>query len=203
MFHVKQLLLVSLLSLAIFPAIAQKMYRCPSAGGGTTFSDTPCANGTGNEVNVKPSGGSGSDAGSAKTDPNSRGAMDKRNAEIIAMLSPECRRARDAFMTKARQRGGMEELMKDSNPISMAWEACELETREVVSKILTRDAAKAKADEAKRIEQEKIAVKKNECATKRQVLRDRQARLAQMSEKDRAAVGILEQNIADNCRDMP
>jgi hypothetical protein len=35
-FHVKQLLLASLLSLAIFPATAQKMYRCPSAGGGTT-----------------------------------------------------------------------------------------------------------------------------------------------------------------------
>jgi Domain of unknown function (DUF4124) len=200
-FHVKHLLLASFLSLAILPAVAQKMYRCPSAGGGTTFSDTPCATGSGSEVTVKPaSGAAPSAATSAKSNTQTRGAMDKRNAEYNALLTPECRRAREAFLAKSQQKGGMDELMKEGNPISKAWEACEFEATDSIGKLNAQDQAKAKAEEAKRAEQDRIASRKSECATKQKVIDDRRARLSQLSEQDRAALRAVEQDVAINCR---
>jgi hypothetical protein len=197
-FHVKQLLIAGLLGAFMLPVSAQKMYRCPGAGGSTTFSDTPCATGSGNEVTVKPSGGAA--PAQVKPDPQTRGAMDKRNAEYNALLTPECRRAREAFLAKSQQKGGMEELMKEGNPISKAWEACEFEAKDSIGKLNAQDQAKAKAEEAKRAEQDRIAIKKNECATKQKVLDDRRPRLAQLSEQDRAAFRAIEQDVAMNCR---
>ncbi len=198
-FHVKHLLIAGLLSFFVLPASAQKMYRCPGAGGSTTFSDTPCSSGQGSEVTVKPATGSG--AGSPpKPDPQTRGAMDKRNAEYNALLTPDCRRAREAFLAKSQQKNGMEELMKEGNPISKAWEACEFEAKDSIGKLNAQDQAKAKAEEAKRAEQDRIAIKKNECATKQKVLDDHRPRLAQLSEQDRATFRAVEQDVAMNCR---
>jgi Domain of unknown function (DUF4124) len=197
-FHVKHLLLASLLSLAILPAVAQKMYRCPSAGGGTTFSDTPCANNAGSEISVKPA--SGAAAPQPKPDPQTRGAMDKRNTEYNALLTPECRRAREAFLAKSQQKGGMDELMKEGNPISKAWEACEFEATDALGKQSAQDRERVAAEERKRAEQDRIASRKSECATKQKVIDDRRARLSQLSEQDRAALRAVEQDVAINCR---
>jgi Domain of unknown function (DUF4124) len=197
-FHVKHLLLAGLLGLAISPAFAQKMYRCPSAGGGTTFSDTPCANNVGSEISVKPA--SGTAAPQPKADPQTRGAIDKRNAEYNALLTPECRRAREAFLAKSQQKGGMDELMKEGNPISKVWEACEFEATDALGKQSAQDRERVAAEERKRAEQNRIAIKKNECATKQKVIDDRRARLSQLSEQDRAALRAVEQDVAINCR---
>jgi hypothetical protein len=197
-FHVKQLLLAGLLCAAIFPALAQKMYRCPSPGGGTTFTDTPCANSAGSEVSVKPSGGAAPAA--SRPDPQTRGAMDKRNAEYNALLTPECRRAREAFLAKSQQKGGMDELMKDGNPISKAWEACEFEAKDALNKQSAKDRERVEADERKRAEQDRVALRKQECGTKQKVIDDRRARLAQLSEADKAALRAVEQDVAMNCR---
>jgi hypothetical protein len=197
-FHVKQLLLASLLSLAILPAIAQKMYRCPGAGGSTTFSDTPCANNARSEVKVKPA--SGAAQPQPKPDPQTRGAMDRRAAEYDAMLTPECRRARQAFEAKSQQRGGLDELLKEGNPISKAWEACEFEATEAMEKQSIKDREKQVAEERKRTEQDRIAQRKQECATKQKVIDDRRARLAQLSEQDKAALRAVEQDVTMNCR---
>jgi hypothetical protein len=198
MFHVKQLLLASLLSLAIFPAIAQKMYRCPSAGGGTTFSDTPCANNAGGEISVKPA--SGAAKPQPKPDPQTRGAMDKRAAEYEAMLSPECRRARQAFEAKTREKGGMEELMKDGNPISKAWEDCTFEAKDALGKQSAKDRERIEAEERKRAEQDRVALRKQECATKQKTLDERSARVAQLNDQDRRALAALTADIQLNCR---
>ncbi len=140
-FHVKHLIAVALLSAMSWPACAQKMYRCQGSGG-ISFSDTPCANGAGAEISVKPSGGavaSPPPKADAKADPQTRGAMDKRLAEYEAMLSPECRRARQAFQAKAQQAGGMDELMKEGNAISKAWEACQFAASEALEKLNATD----------------------------------------------------------------
>jgi hypothetical protein len=197
-FHVKQLLLAGLLWAVIVPALAQKMYRCPSPGGGTTFTDTHCANSAGSEVSVKPSGGAAPAA--SKPDPQTRGAMDTRNAEYNALLTPECRRAREAFLAKSQQKGGMDELMKDGNPISKAWEACEFEAKDALSKQGAKDRERVEADERKRAEQDRVALRKQECTTKQKVIADRRARLAQLSEADKAALRAVEQDVAMNCR---
>lgn len=197
-FHVKQLLLAGLLCAGMLPALAQKMYRCPSPGGGTTFTDTPCANSAGTEVGVKPSGGAAPAA--SKSDQQTRGAMDKRNAEYNALLTPECRRAREAFLAKSQQKGGMDELMKDGNPISKAWEACEFEAKDALSKQGAKDRERVEADERKRAEQDRVALRKQECTTKQKVIDDRRARLAQLSDADKAALRAVEQDVAMNCR---
>jgi hypothetical protein len=196
-FHVKQLLLAGLLCAAILPALAQKMYRCPSPGGGTTFTDTPCANSSGSEVRVKPSGGAAPAA--SKPDPQTRGAMDKRNAEYNALLTPECRRAREAFLAKSQQKGGMDELMKDGNPISKAWEVCEFEAKDALGKQGAKDRERVEADERKRAEQDRVALRKQECSTKQKVIDDRRAR-PQLSGADKAALRAVEQDGAMNCR---
>lgn len=201
LFHVKHLLLAALLCSAALPASAQKMYRCPSANGGTAFSDTPCTNGQGSEVTVKPSGGAAaSTAGNAPKLDTPRAAMDKRNAEYDAMLSPECRRARQAFQTKVDQKGGIEELMKEGNPISKAWEDCQFAAKDAIGKLNARDQEKVAAEERKRAEQDRIALRKQECATKQKVLDDRRPRLPQLSESDRAAFRAVENDVAINCR---
>jgi Domain of unknown function (DUF4124) len=197
-FHVKQLLLASLLSLIIFPTIAQKMYRCPSTGGGTTFSDTPCANNAGGEISVKPA--SGAAKPQPKPDPQTRGAMDKRAAEYEAMLSPECRRARQAFEAKTREKGGMEELMKDGNPISKAWEDCTFEAKDAVGKLNAKDQAALQTEESKRRAQDRMTQQKLECATKRKTLDERSARVAQLSDQDLRALAALTADIQLNCR---
>ncbi|TAG27288.1 MAG: DUF4124 domain-containing protein [Burkholderiales bacterium] len=204
-FHVKHLSAFALLALLLtlcLPANAQKIYRCTNASGGVTISDTPCTGGQGGEIAVKPSGGAGSPP--PKVDPQKdsqpRGAMDKRLAEYEAMLSPECRRARQAFEAKAREKGGMDELMKEGNPISKAWEACQFAATEAIGKQNAKDREKAEAEERKRREQEKIAQQKSECATKQRVLDERRPRLAQLSESDRAAFRVVEQDMAINCR---
>ena len=201
-FHVKHLLIAGLLGILMLPAIAQKMYRCPGTGGSTTFSDTPCATSSGassgSEVIVKPA--SGAAAPQAKPDPQTRGAMDKRNAEYNALLTPECRRAREAFLTKSQQKGGMEELMKDGNPISKAWEACEFEAKGAMDKQSVKDRERVEAEERKRMEQDRITQKKLECTTKQKVLDDRRPRLAQLSEQDRKVFATLEQQVAQDCR---
>jgi Domain of unknown function (DUF4124) len=197
MFHMKHLLLAALLCAVMLPASAQKMYRCPSAGGGTTFTDTPCASGQGGEVSVKPSGGA---AGNAPKPDSQRAAMDKRSAEYDAMLTPECRRARQAFQAKADQKGGMEELMKEGNPISKAWEDCQFAAQDAIGKLNAKDQERVAAEERKRAEQDRIAQRKGECATKQKVLEDRRPRLAQLSESDRAAFRVVENDVAMNCR---
>jgi hypothetical protein len=197
-FHVKHLLLACLLSLAIFPAIAQKMYRCPSAGGGTTFSDTPCANNAGGEISVKPA--SGAAKPQPKPDPQTRGAMDKRTAEYEAMLSPQCRRARQAFEAKTREKGGMEELMKDGNPISKAWEDCTFEAEDAVGKLNAKDQAALQTEENKRRAQDRMAQQKLECATKKKTLNERSAIVAQLSDQDKRALAALTADIQINCR---
>jgi hypothetical protein len=197
-FHVKHLLLAGLLGLAISPALAQKMYRCPNAGGSTTFSDTPCANNAGSEISVKPA--SGAAAPQPKPDPQTRGAMDKRNAEYNALLTPECRRAREAFLAKSQQKGGMEELMKEGNPLSKAWEACELEAKDALGKQSAKDRERVEAEERKRAEQDRLALRKQECATQQKLVDDRRARLAQLSDTDKAALRVVEQQVAANCR---
>jgi hypothetical protein len=195
---VKHLIAIGALCLATLPATAQKIYRCAGAGGSVTISDTPCASGQGGELSVKPSSGAGSPP--PKADAQTRGAMDKRMAEYEAMLSPECRRARQAFEAKAREKGGMDELMKEGNPISKAWEACQFAASEALSKLNAKDREKAEAEERKRAEQDKLAQRKSECATKQKVLDDRRPRLAQMSEVDRNAFRAVEQDVAANCR---
>lgn len=200
-FHVKHLFLAGLLSLLIAPSMAQKMYRCPGAGGGTTFSDTPCANQAGGEITVKPSGGTApSTPPQAKPDPQTRGAMNQRNAEYNAMLSPECRRAREAFLAKSQQKGGMDELMKEGNPISKAWEACEFEAKEALGKQSAQDRERVQAEERKRAEQDRLALRKQECATQQRLVDDRRARFAQLSDTDKAALRVVEQQVAANCR---
>lgn len=198
-FHVKHLLAAAALCAVVLPASAQKMYRCPGAGGSTTFSDTPCASGQGGEVLVKPSGGAAG-APAPKPDPQTRGAMDKRNAEYNALLTPECRRAREAFLAKTQQKGGMEELLKEGNPISKAWEACEFEAKDAITKQSAKDRERVEADERKRGEQDRTAQRKSDCATKQKLLDERRPRLAQLSEQDRNAFRAVEQDVAMNCR---
>jgi hypothetical protein len=197
-FHVKHFLIALLLAPVFTPSMAQKMYRCPSAGGGTTFSDTPCTNNAGAEIVVKPS--SGGAPAPPKPDPQTRGAMDKRNAEYNALLSPECRRAREAFLAKSQQKGGMDELMKEGNPISKAWEACEFGAKDALGKQSAKDRERIEAEERKRAEQDRIALRKQECATKQKLMDDRRARLAQLSDADKAALRAVEQDVAMNCR---
>lgn len=96
--------------------------------------------------------------------------MDKRLAEYEAMLSPECRRARQAFEAKSREKGGMDELMKEGNAITAAWEVCQFAASEAVGKLNAKDRENAEAEERKRREQDKIAQQKSECATKQRVL---------------------------------
>jgi hypothetical protein len=126
--------------------------------------------------------------------------MDKRNAEYNALLSPECRRAREAFLAKSQQKGGMDELMKEGNPISKAWEACEFEAKDALGKQSAKDRERIEAEERKRGEQDRIALRKQECATKQKLMDDRRARLAQLSEADKAALRAVEQDVAMNCR---
>jgi Domain of unknown function (DUF4124) len=200
-FHVKHVFAVAfyvLICSASLSAHAQKIYRCTGAGGSVTISDTPCTTGQGGEIAVKPSGGAGSTP--PKPDPQTRGAMDKRLAEYEAMLTPECRRARHAFEAKSREKGGMDELMKEGNPISKAWEACQFAASEAVGKLNAKDREKAEAEERKRREQEKVAQQKSECATKQKVLDERRPRLNSMSESDRAAFRAVEQDMEMNCR---
>ncbi len=197
-FHVKHLMLLSLLSAFLLPALAQKMYRCPGAGGSTTFTDTPCAAGSGLEVTVKPSGGAA--PAQAKPDPQTRGAMDKRNAEYNALLTPECRRAREAFMAKTQQKDGVQELMKEDDPISKAWSACTFGAKEALEKLNAQDRARVDADERKRNEQSRITQRKLECATKQKALDDSNARIKQLSEQDIRAVAALTADIQLNCR---
>jgi Domain of unknown function (DUF4124) len=200
-FHVKHLntlAIAALLYSICFSAQAQKIYRCTGAAGNVTISDTPCTTGQGGEIAVKPAGGAGSPA--PKVDPQTRGAMDKRLAEYEAMLSPECRRARQAFEAKTREKGGMDELMKEGNPTSKAWEACQFAASEAVGKLNAKDREKAEAEERKRREQEKVAQQKSECAAKQKVLDERRPRLANLSEADRTAFRAVEQDVAMNCR---
>jgi Domain of unknown function (DUF4124) len=195
----KHVAVACLLGLVFLTASAQKMYRCPSAGGGTAFSDTPCAGGAGGEITVKPSIGA-APAAQAKPDPQTRGAMDKRNAEFNALLSPECRRARTAFQAKVQQKGGVEELMKEGNPISKAWEACEFEAKDSINKLNAKDQEIAQAEERKAREQNRIAEQKHTCATQRKTLEERRQRAGQVSEQERAALRTIEQELAANCR---
>ncbi|MBS7808718.1 DUF4124 domain-containing protein [Variovorax sp. PCZ-1] len=204
-FHVKHifaptacLMITAWLCLASPAASAQKIYRCAGAGGQITISDTACAHGQGGEISVKPASGAASPP--AKADPQTRGAMDKRLAEYEALLSPECRRARQAFEAKARERGGMDELMKEGNPISKAWETCQFAVSDALGKLSAKDREKAEADERRRREQEKVAQQKSECAAKQRVLDERRARLPSLSEADRAALRVVEQDVAANCR---
>lgn len=194
----KHLLVLGMLCFAALPATAQKIYRCASAGGSVTISDTPCASGQGGEIAVKPSGGLAPPP--PKADAQTRGAMDKRAAEYDALLTPECRRARQAFQAKAHEKGGMDELMKEGSPISKAWEACQFAASEALDKLNAKDREKAETEERKRREQDLIAQRKRECAVKQKVIDDRRPRLAQMSEADRNALRAVEQEVAANCR---
>ena len=201
-FHVKHLLaaiLAAALCALALPANAQKMYRCPGASGGTTFSDTPCAGGRGGEISVKPTGGA---AGSPppKPDPQTRGAMDQRNAEYNAILSPECRRARQAFQAKAEQKGGMDELMKAGNPVSKAWEDCQFEAKDAIGKLSAKDQERATEDARKRNEESRMAQRQSECFAKQKVIDARRARLSQLTEAERNALRAVEQDVAINCR---
>jgi hypothetical protein len=148
-FHVKHFFILSLISLLALPALAQKMYRCPGAGGSTTFTDTPCPTGSGsvsgNEISVKPSGGAA--PAQAKPDPQTRGAMDSS-----------------------------------------------------LGKLSAQDEAMLKAEEAKRAEANRIAVKKNECAAKQRVLDSRSGQSNSLSEQDRKALAALTADVQANCR---
>ncbi|NJM43039.1 MAG: DUF4124 domain-containing protein [Brachymonas sp.] len=199
-FHVKHrvrhvLLLAHFMALLLgagSASYAQKMYRCPSPGGGTTFTDTPCATGAGGEITVKPAAGATGHA-AARPDPQTRGAMDKKEAEFNALLSPECRRARQALQAKADQKGGMDELMKEGNPIFKAWENCQGETKVALDK-LHADARNQGANQGREM------VRKNECAAKQHVLNEKRQKTNTLNEKDRADLRVLEDDIALNCR---
>lgn len=191
-FHVKHLLVAALLCFAAATVMAQKMYRCPSPGGGTTFSDTPCPNAAGEEIRVKPAAGAAGQT-PARPDPQTRGAMDRRLAEYDALLSPECRRARQAFQAKADQKGGMDELTKEGNPISKAWEACLFEAQDALGK-------QNAAEQSKRVEQDRLAQKRIDCAAKQKLLEERRPRMAQLAETERAALRVLESEYAQQCR---
>ncbi|MFM7332770.1 MAG: DUF4124 domain-containing protein [Brachymonas sp.] len=198
-FHVKHVFLAGFLACITASAQAQKMYRCPSPGGGTTFTDTPCTTASGGEISVKPAAGA---AGRAPTqpDPQTRGAMNKRDAEYDAQLSPECRRARQAFQTKADQPGGMDELMKEGNSIFKAWENCQGQAKNALDKLQSKEQERLAAEQRQRAEQDRMALRKSECAAKQKVLDERRARGAQLSEADRAALRNLENDMVLNCR---
>jgi hypothetical protein len=149
--QVKNLLLLVALCIVGLTAAAQKTYRCPTPGGGTTFTDTPCAGGQGGELSVKPASGSGA-GNTPKPNPQSREAMSKRDAEIFAMLSPQCQRAHEAYAAKSRQKGGTQELSNDSNPVVIAWQNCEPETLKALRRMALKEQANAQADEPKRNE---------------------------------------------------
>lgn len=209
-FHVKHVFAICAalaFSAAFAPAAAQKMYRCAGAGGSTTFTDTPCASSQGNETVVKPASGAaksplsqGNAPTNSPTDPQASSATDKRLAEYEAALSPGCRRARLAYLTKVQQKEGIEELMKEGNPIARAWEACQAESQEATRKIVAKDRERTESEDRKRVEQDLIAQRKSECATKQKVLDERRPRLAQLSESDRAAFRVVEQDVAVRCR---
>ena len=94
----------------------------------------------------------------------------------------------------------MDELMKEGNPISKAWEACEFEAKDALGKQSAKDRERIEAEERKRAEQDRIALRKQECATKQKLMDDRRARLAQLSDADKAALRAVEQDVAMNCR---
>ncbi len=194
MFHVKHLLIVVMLGGAMASASAQKMYRCPGASGSTTFSDTPCATGQGGEVSVKPSAGA-----AAKPAESFKSEQEKLLADALVKMSPECRRAYEAFNKKTTSKEGLKELQTPGNPITTAWMACDIEqlTRAEPS---TAERAKVEAQERNRVEQNKIAQRKSECSAKQKVLDDRRPRLNTLSEADRIAFQTVEKDVAANCR---
>ncbi len=202
-FHVKQRLAIcAALALGAFcaPAQAQKIYRCTGAGGSVTISDMPCTSAQGGEVSVKPASGATKQPRlDAPNDSQAKGATDKREAEFEAMLSPECRRARRAYLAKESEKGGTDELMKVGNPIGKAWDACMPAAGEALGKLHAKERERAKTENGKRSEQDLIAQKKHECDTKQKVLAERRPRLAQLNESDRTAFRVLEQDVAVRC----
>jgi hypothetical protein len=210
LFHVKHLLLAALLGSVMASASAQKMYRCPSPGGGTTFTDTPCASGPGSEMQVKPaSGGSAATtASSGAPQDDNKAAKDKKlRAENLAKFSPECRRAADAYDAKAADKSGQAELAVKGNPIAAAWQKCVLDRLMAENpldaappKPTAAEMQAAAAAEQKRREQDAITVKKLECNAKLKQLAESRPRLAQMNEQYRAAFRAVEQSLPADCR---
>lgn len=210
MFHVKPMTTAFLLFAAVLCGPALAVYRCTGADGRVTFSDTPCVAGQqGGAVQIRPVTGVAISPNKTQTPPtqppatvggNSPDALQKRAAEYEAMLTPECRRARQAFVAKANQIGGMDELMQEGNPVSKAWEACQFEAKDAIDKLSAQDRARIDADNKKRQEQEAAQIRKSECDAKRDVLAKRQSQAAKPSEQDRAALQALAQEVANRCR---
>jgi hypothetical protein len=184
MFHVKPLRCTAwaLIAWALLstPAWGQKVYRCSAPGGATVFSDQPCSPGAGGEISVKPSAGNATAA--KNTGPS----------------AAECRRVYQQFKTKFEQPGGREELMKPGNPLFEAWMACELS--DPASAPSAQEQARAEAETRKKRAQDSLTLRKQECDTKRQVIASSKARAAQLSDKDRAVLQVVEQEVAQNCK---
>jgi hypothetical protein len=193
---------------------AHAVYRCTSPDGRTTFSDTACpVDQKGGQVQIKPVRGVGVSPNPVPSPPisppasglgnasgSSSEAMQRRNAEYEALFTPECRRARAAFMNKANQPGGMDELMQEGNRISKAWAACEFEAKDAIAKLNAQDRERVAAENKQQREQELAQQRKAECDTKRQVLQRRQAQSAKPSEQDKEAIKVLEREVAASCR---
>jgi uncharacterized membrane protein YccC len=194
-FHVKHLLLAALLGACVAPASAQKMYRCPGAGGSTTFSDTPCAN-TAQEINVKPASGTAKAANASDAPSSKLADRDQRSKEIEAALSSYCRRTYQQYRGLAETRSGMDA----NHPTAKAWASCEPEIKQIIAAAQAKDKAAADALQTKRREQEAANEKKRSCDAKREVVVARNARAAQMSEQDRAALKAFEQDVNTQCR---
>jgi hypothetical protein len=151
MFHVKHCLLAALLAGAAASASAQKVYRCVSPKGGTTFSEMPCITGQGGEITIRPSGGG--TGNTSKVDSQNRVAMDRRTAEMDALISPECRRARQAYQTKSEEKGGLDELSKEGNAITQARNDCQPAVDEAIRKLHTKDLERTATEARKPVEQ--------------------------------------------------
>jgi hypothetical protein len=195
-FHVKHLFLAALLGACVLPASAQKMYRCPGAGGSTTFSDTPCAD-TAQEINVKPASGTAKVANTSNATSSKLADRDQRSKEIeAAALSSYCRRTYQQYRGLAETRSGMDA----NHPTAKAWASCEPEIKQIIAAAQAKDKAATDALQAKRREQEAANEKKRSCDAKREVVIARNARAAQMSEQDRAALKAFEQDVNTQCR---
>jgi hypothetical protein len=175
-------------------------YRCTGADGKVTFSDTACPTShKGGAVSVRPVAPNRAKPPPLTLSGTSEEAITRRNAQYETLLTPECRKARQAYAAKAGQPGGADELAEEGNLVARAWLDCEFEAKDAIHKVNAQERARIGAENQRRRELEQAQQRRAACEAKRGALRERQARTAKPSEEDRAILADLAREAQAAC----